>query len=453
MPEIEEVKDNDPDTVIDNDPYDKDEREMDPFGGKTFNELLQQAANIKSDIMKKERRVFESRPDFLKRTLTHHSLKELGPLREGDAASRISYSETFKKEGNEAYKSADFKKARDKYERGISVLLYVVNVNPEWKKKGMYDKDLKIKDLETELSKNDVTLRKKVRELKISLLINLGIVLIKTCRWTLARQALDYVLTNLDQDSVKALYHKARVLSLPPSSGATEFEMAIECLTHANRVDPSNTSVSKMLKRMRRDMKNQRESDRKTFAGLFERGSIVHNDTTTTKREEEEKSPSSNRDVKELENIARSLEREGKKEMADELREHIERAKEKHRMKRFQQVDFSSPTEKMIEDAKKMGLDLNDVQVREALVEMQRRQLKGESISDITKDMTSSASTPAAVQAGKPNSYFHIILPVMLAVFLYRMYSLGLLSWLAGYITGSHADADEADEDDFFGDW
>lgn len=449
MPEIEEIDEEDSDTVVDNEPYDKDEREKDPFGGKTFNELLQQAANIKSEQMKKERRVFESRPEFLKRTLTHHPIKELGPLRDCDVETRMKHSETFKKEGNDAYKSADYKKARDKYERGISVLLYVVNVNPEWKKKGMYDKDLKIMDLETQV--DDGTLRKRVRQLKISLLINLAMVLIKTCRWTQARQTLDYVLENLDSSNVKALYHKARVLSLPPSSGATEFEMAIACLSHANRVDPSNISVSKMLKRMRRDMKTQRVSDRKTFGGLFGRGEVVReNETASTKTTSE--SSSEGKEVDELEHVVRRLESEGKTDMANELREHIERAKKKQKMQQFGKVDFSNPTESMIQDAKKMGLDLNDKRVRDALVEMQRRQLQGESIPDITKDMKSMASSE--LKSAKPKSYFHIIFPVMMAVFIYRMYSLGLLSWIAGYITGNRSDGNvEEEEEDFFGEW
>ena len=34
MPEIEEVIDEDSDTVVDNEPYDKDEREKDPLVGR-----------------------------------------------------------------------------------------------------------------------------------------------------------------------------------------------------------------------------------------------------------------------------------------------------------------------------------------------------------------------------------------------------------------------------------
>ena len=119
-------------------------------------------------------------------------------------------------------------------------------------------------------------------------------------------------------------------------------------------------------------------------------------------------------------------------------------------MKQFEKVDFSNPTEKMIQDAMKMGLDLKDERIRDALVEMQRRQLQGESISDITKDMESMSDKLNSTK--QPKSYFHIIFPVMMAVFLYRMYSLGLLDWLAGYITGNHEGAVDEDED-FFGDW
>jgi hypothetical protein len=104
----------------------------------------------------------------------------------------------------------------------------------------------------------------------------------------------------------------------------------------------------------------------------------------------------------------------------------------------------------MIQDAMKMGLDLKDERIRDALVEMQRRQLQGESISDITKDMESDKLNSTTM---KPKSYFHIIFPVMMAVFLYRMYSLGLLNWIAGYITGMNHLGAEEEEEDFFGDW
>ena len=92
------------------------------------------------------------------------------------------------------------------------MILYVVNVNPDWKKKGMYDKDLKIMDMETQVK--DEALGKRVRELKISLLINLGMVLIKTCRWTQARQTLDYVLENLDTNNVKSVVSQSSSLVL-----------------------------------------------------------------------------------------------------------------------------------------------------------------------------------------------------------------------------------------------
>ena len=95
-----------------------------------------------------------------------------------------------------------------------------------------------------------------------------------------------------------------------------------------------------------------------------------------------------------------------------------------------------------------MGLDLSDERVRDALVEMQRRQVKGESIEDVMKNMESSYKSSSSRGGGKRKSYMHIILPVMLAVFLYRMYSLGLLNWILGYVLGD-SELGKGD-DDFF---
>merc|ERR1740117_1238555 len=221
--------------------------------------------------MEKKRRVFEKRPEFLKRTLTHHPPKEFDPLRELPGEERLAKVEEWKKAANAIYaKGKNYEAARLKYERALSLFYYVRNTNPKWKKKGLYDEDLEIVEFKGETAEH----AKQFYALKITLMLNLALSLLKGKQWKLCKEPPEEVL-KLEPENVKALYFRARALSLPPSSGATEFEMAVDDLKKAREAAPDNEQVKKLLDKMVRTKRRQRRSDKKTFGGFFSRGAVV----------------------------------------------------------------------------------------------------------------------------------------------------------------------------------
>ena len=48
----------------------------------------------------------------------------------------------------------------------------------------------------------------------------------------------------------------------------------LEDLANANRLDPSNQTVERLLVKLRAERRVQREKDSKTFTGMFDRGQI-----------------------------------------------------------------------------------------------------------------------------------------------------------------------------------
>jgi hypothetical protein len=89
----------------------------------------------------------------------------------------------------------------------------------------------------------------------------------------------------VDPQNVKAMYRRAQALITPASSGALEFEQALMNLQKAYELDPSNRDVRKMYRELREQKVKQRELDKATFTGMFDRGIVC--DESETRKEEE----------------------------------------------------------------------------------------------------------------------------------------------------------------------
>ena len=79
------------------------------------------------------------------------------------------------------------------------------------------------------------------------------------------------VLTDYDPQCVKALYRRAQTRLMPLSSTTTDQISAVDDLKQANRLDPDNTSVRALLHKTIEELQRQREKDKKQYHGLFER--------------------------------------------------------------------------------------------------------------------------------------------------------------------------------------
>ena len=109
----------------------------------------------------------------------------------------------------------------------------------------------------------------------------------------------------LDESNVKAYYRRAQAYLRWTSAGATEHSMAVKDLIKANKLDPTNSTVARELHKQRALMRRQvpllpaaivvvgdagcamqllptlcclfpqAVADKKTYTGLFERGTVV----------------------------------------------------------------------------------------------------------------------------------------------------------------------------------
>ena len=141
---------------------------------------------------------------------------------------------------------------------------------------------------------------------------------------------------------------------------------------------------------MRDEIKSQRVRDKQSFSGLFDRGEVYDNTDLQEEKETRQKSKvkeaieSNHRDIILGKQLA---------QMYDERGMEIEKVRVEQSMQReirardeytdLNNVNFREPTEKMVQDAKSMGVDLSDPQTAEMLEQMQKARMSGTSLNDI----------------------------------------------------------------------
>ena len=95
--------------------------------------------------------------------------------------------------------------------------------------------------------------------------------------------------------ALKWNHRRAKARILAPTSGATELEYALKDLEEAHaeacrRGEKKHEKVVKReLKSLRADLVRQRKHDKKTFAGLFDRGSLYTEEASSNGLGNEEK--------------------------------------------------------------------------------------------------------------------------------------------------------------------
>ena len=247
----------------------------------TFDELLQTAASIKTEQLKRKRRTFESWPAFLRSTLFHEPA--VRHLRDLPFTARLAEAEKLKAAGNAQFKKGRFAAAHACYERALGVLRYVQNDDPSFysedRKDGkgyVDDDDVRIVDwigpCGADANPDDVDAA-RIAALKFECALNLGQALFKEGDHTACVEACTYAI-ELQPRSAKALYRRAKARTASVSSGTTEIALAQRDLALCVEIEPANRAAREAYAQLRRDTKVQRASDRSTFRGFLKRGDI-----------------------------------------------------------------------------------------------------------------------------------------------------------------------------------
>jgi hypothetical protein len=259
-----------------------------------------------------------------------------------------------------------------------------------------------------------------------------------------------------DPENIKALYRRAEARVRPSSATAYDHDCAIKDLNKASQIDPDDKIVSSLLKTLREDRKKQREKDKGTFEGMFDRGEI-YDEESMAKAEEEKAASHTNhrwegvpndnemRDLrKRIEDVndddplekriadaelLRDLyERNDKEEEAQKLNDQIQNAKRALAEQRAKKAtpDFSNPTPEMIADAQKYGLDLSDPLVQ---AELQRIEKEGPEALDQMDAEGDSPPPPPALEMPLPDIPEYVAIPWMRYVALIGVIILLLRFW------------------------
>ncbi|ETV71185.1 hypothetical protein, variant [Aphanomyces astaci] len=338
--------------------------------GTPFGNLMAEAVKLKGAQQATLRPVWDSWPQYFQ-----HSMFMQDPIvsgREKPFDERLRLATEIKVQGNVHFAKGEFEEAVAQYEKALALFKYCENTDPDWKKKGIRDDDIYVVDYKPD----NVHDQSQLDTLKVTLYLNISVCKLKLKEFALAISACGDVLA-IDPTNAKAYYRRAQALITPLSCGAVEFEKALVDLETACHHDPDNVECRNLYRRLRLEHAQQRKLDKRTFSGMFNRGTVV-DDTNVVEVTAPDKARANEKrlqkEVEDAEAIAHMYEQSGKLQEASELRQKIDQAKAATRATP-PRVDFMHPTPEMIEDGKKNGIDLTDKRVQQMLADLQDEHL------------------------------------------------------------------------------
>jgi len=419
--------------------------------------ILREAVKLKSAQVGQKRKTYETWPYFVQHTLFHGEKDDFRAWRALPFTERMERSQMIKDEGNDLYKQKNFADAVDKYEEAPSLFYYCYSTDPGWRKnnRGIDDDVLVLVDGE-EMSEAE---KEAMNKLRLTCCLNLS-----ACKTKLGKFDESIVACNtaleLDEVNIKALYRRAEALVKPTKSSAYDVDCAIKDLIKAHELDPDDKTIKTLLDHLRGERKTQTTKDKKTFAGMFERGTIYKKELEEaalalpkTKGGESELADLKKRidSISDDDPIEKRIEdaellrdlymRNGKEEEAKKLNEQIKEAKNALKDHREKQpdIDFSNPTDDMVKDAASYGLDLKDPMIQAELMRLEKcKGLPGQENADGTTPppppppvpdfppMETPEDLANAPKTDVPWKRYLLLFGVPVAV--WRLYSFGLLT-------------------------
>eukprot|EP00586_Coscinodiscus_wailesii_P001014 CAMPEP_0172481730 /NCGR_PEP_ID=MMETSP1066-20121228/7818_1 /TAXON_ID=671091 /ORGANISM="Coscinodiscus wailesii, Strain CCMP2513" /LENGTH=586 /DNA_ID=CAMNT_0013244297 /DNA_START=95 /DNA_END=1852 /DNA_ORIENTATION=+ len=265
---------------LDDDDDDDDERQRkkNPMNatidGTPFSVIMNQAVKLKTARMAPLRSRYDKYAKFYQNSIFPHAdvIRARNDDDDDDStnngggafARRMTAAMRMKEEGNDNFRNGFFDEAYSKYERALVVFKYLENTNPSWKNEGIKDDFIK----EVFYVGRGQKQKQEVINFLITCYSNIANVCIKTKDYQTAVRACDETLS-LDARNAKALYLRSRARTVPKSSGATEYDLAVTDLKLAAKCHPRDVTIRKELKRLREVLRTGRDEDKKTFGGLF----------------------------------------------------------------------------------------------------------------------------------------------------------------------------------------
>ena len=337
---------------------------------KDFQNMLNQAAQIKSYQMSLERKKFDKLPEFYKEGLYNYSyLKNI--YKQSYPIKKYTY-EAIKLKGIQHLKFKEYENALEQFIKSICLFKYIECSNPKWNS-GDGIKDNELKYIE-EKGSNDSEKDEIIKMIKSSLL-NISLVYLITKDFKGVRDACDEVL-KIDPKCVKAYYRKAKSYMDDPKSLISEHIEAQKILEIANRIDPNNTEISNTLEQFNKQLNDEKKNEQKKYKSYYNKINKETKNMEKEKKEEEKKNKEeSNSGLAQIRMMNLILEicytqkdlyeRQDMKKEVKKLEKIIKQAK-KYRddLNDLINIDFNNPNEKLINLSKKEGFDLKDKNIQ-----------------------------------------------------------------------------------------
>uniref|UniRef100_A0A6S8DKS7 Uncharacterized protein n=1 Tax=Aureoumbra lagunensis TaxID=44058 RepID=A0A6S8DKS7_9STRA len=362
--------------------------------GTPFNVIMQQAVKLKTHRHKIDRVKFDRWPKFYQNAAFVRDEQRVE--RTLPYSERMQKAEEYKSIADELFRKSDYLRAGIHYEYALGLFKWATPLCPNWRNKSVDDTEMKEEEFLGQGEDEQIC----IKTFRVRCLLNLARCYYKQNDWLTTKQACDWILA-LDEHCTKALLIRAKCLVAPCGHGAADRDAAIRDLEIGHKLEPENREISIELARLRHDKKLGKLADKK-YAGLFHRGEIY--DPNETKKRARPSLPdaslpnkgaSDNDDEPEeldelkrapiqvqlraAEGLMRQYQDEGKVDEVEELKKAIESTKQKMHNNNSalpsRAIDFRNPSNEMIQDAKKRGIDLNDSTVIQMLEQLQAERI------------------------------------------------------------------------------
>ena len=349
---------------------------------KDFQNMLNQAAQIKSYQMSLERKKFDKLPDFFKEGLYNYSyLKNI--YRQSYPIKKYTY-EAIKSKGVQHLKFKEYENALDQFIKSICIFKYIESLNPKWNSgDGIKDNELKY----IEYKGNNDSEKAEILKMIKSSLLNISLVYFITKEYKSVREACDEVL-KIDPKCVKAYYRKAKSYIDDPKSLISEHIEAQKILEIANKIDPNNIEIRNTLEQFNKQLYDEKKSEQKIYKSYYNKINKETKNTEKEKKEEEKKIIEENNSgvaqirmmnlILEICYSQKNLyERQDMKKEIKKLEKGIKQAKQyRDDLNDLINIDFNNPSEKLINLSKKEGFDLKDKNIQKYFNDLKLKLIK-----------------------------------------------------------------------------
>ena len=345
---------------------------------KDFNNLLNQAAQIKSYQMSLERKQFDKLPEFYKEGLYNYSsLKNI--YKQSYPIKKYTY-ESIKDKGIKHLNLKQYENALEQFIKCLCVFKYIKSSNTKWAS-GSGIKDSELTYIEDK--GNNIQEQTEINLMIKNALLNISLVYLITKDYDNTRKACDEVL-KLEPNNVKALYRKARSYIDDPKSLIEQYNLAEKLLEQACKIKPDNLEIKNALENFSKKLNEDKTKEKKVYKNYYHmNNNIINNNNINTKEEKRMKNEEDNGIAQiRMMNLILEMCHKQKNEferynMEKEVKQYekiIKQAK-KYRddLTELLNIDFDNPNEKLINLSRKEGFDLKDKNVQKYFYDLKMK--------------------------------------------------------------------------------